>query len=124
SGLVWKRSIRKAVNGIIIPLTNINPVINNRAVVSVIFNPVIIAGNAVLSNVWFNIATKALLSITNIMVFLFLLDITFYDIIDTSPFYNIPTINFNHFKLAKQTIRFKKLMFFKKYFYENNMQIK
>src|SRR5699024_12593528 len=81
------------------------------------------AGNAVLSNVWFNIATKALLSITNIMVFLFLLDITFSDIINTSPFYNIPSINFNHFNLANQTIRFKKLIFFKKYFYENNMKL-
>ncbi|GAA6827335.1 hypothetical protein HpBTM60_37740 [Helicobacter pylori] len=75
NGRVWNRSIRKAVNGIIIPLTNINPVISHWAVVSSIFNPVVIAGKAVLSKVWLSIATKALLSITKIIVFLFLGDI-------------------------------------------------
>ncbi len=66
--------MRKAVSGIIIPFTNMKPVINHCAVVSVICNPVIMAGKAVFSKVWFSMATKALLNITKIMVFLFLLD--------------------------------------------------
>ena len=40
-------SIKKAVSGIIIPLTSINPVINHCAVVSVMFSPLMIAGSAV-----------------------------------------------------------------------------
>ena len=51
-----------------IPFTSIKPVINHCAVVSVMFNPFIIAGNAVFKIVWFNIATNALISITNTMV--------------------------------------------------------
>ena len=71
---MWYLSIKYAVKGTMIPLTSINPVMSHCAVVSEIFNPEIMAGKAVLSSVWLSIATNALLSMTKIIVFLFLVD--------------------------------------------------
>ncbi len=50
-GLVLILSIKYAVRGIMTPLTSINPVTSHCDVLSLIFNSLIILGNAVFNNV-------------------------------------------------------------------------
>src|SRR5690625_7967944 len=56
---VVKRSIKKAVIGIIIPLTSIKIDCNHWTVLSLICKSCIIGGSAVPNNVWFKIVIKA-----------------------------------------------------------------